>query len=372
EQWPDAWPNLARFAREGVSFTNATVGSSPSVTPPVHATLGTGRFPYAHGVTDILVRDDDGKTVDSFLNGDSSRFMEVPTLAERWDVQTRNQALVGMVGYEPWHLGMIGQGAERDGGDRDDAVWLDQETNDWVTNPDHYRIPKAVARAEGPDAELRRLDLEDGDEDQSWGEHRILDDETRIEETPAFIAYHGRLLQELIEEGGYGADATTDFLFTNFKQIDRLGHYFNMASDEVRAAVEESDRQLGALTSALDRSVGRGRWVLVVTADHGQQPDAEAIDGYGIDGKELRRDIEERFGPVVRSIWPTQVFLDMVKLESLGASLEDVARFIGGYRLRHNTARPDLLLFGAGKFSPGDRLFDLAVPSAQLSSFDCE
>ncbi|HEX2241140.1 MAG TPA: alkaline phosphatase family protein, partial [Actinomycetota bacterium] len=58
EQWPDAWPNLARFAREGVSFTNATVGSSPSVTPPVHATLGTGRFPYAHGVTDILVRDD--------------------------------------------------------------------------------------------------------------------------------------------------------------------------------------------------------------------------------------------------------------------------------------------------------------------------
>ncbi|MFN2526489.1 MAG: alkaline phosphatase family protein [Actinomycetota bacterium] len=370
-QWPDAWPTLARLGAEGISFTNATVGSSPSVTPPVHTTLGTGRFPYAHGVTDILVRDGE-RTVDSFLNGESSRFVKVPTLAERWDVQTRNKAKVGMVGYEPWHLGMIGQGAEREGGDRDDAAWVDVETNEWKTNPDFYRLPPSFSEAQGPEEELARLDIEDGSPDQTWRGHRILDDPSRIEETPAFIAYHGRLLTDLIEKEGYGSDATTDLLFTNFKQIDRLGHYFNMASPEVRDAVVESDRQLGVLVDALDGSVGKGRWVMVVTADHGQQPDADAIDGYGIDGKELRRDIEERFGPVIRSIWPTQVFLDAEKMETLGVRVEEVARFIGGYRLRHNTARPDLLLFGAGRFSPGDRLFDLAIPAAQLPAITCE
>ncbi|MDQ3940436.1 MAG: alkaline phosphatase family protein, partial [Actinomycetota bacterium] len=175
DQWPEDWPNLRRLMEEGTSYVNATVGSSPSVTPAVHTTLGTGFFPETHGIVDVPMRDERGEVVDAFLKGESSRFIQIPTLVERWDEQQGNRARIAMIGYEPWHLGMIGKGAEKPGGDKDDAVWLDIETNEWITNPDHYRLPPAIARTSGLDRDVEELDARDGDVDGAWRGHEILD-----------------------------------------------------------------------------------------------------------------------------------------------------------------------------------------------------
>jgi arylsulfatase A-like enzyme len=370
-QWPDAWPNLARLAADGVSFTNATVGSSPSVTPSVHTTLGTGSFPSIHGITDIPVFTDDGEIVDAFMNGDSSRLIAAPALAEVWDEKNGNEALIGMIGYEPWHLGMIGRGAERPGGDRDHAAWLDIETNEWITNPDVYRLPVAISDSPGLQADIRKLDAADGNLDGAWGDHAILEERDRLEETPAFIAYHGRTMRNLIAEKGYGTDRVTDFLFTNFKQIDRVGHYFNMASGEVRQSVVDSDRELGRLVEFLDGEVGRGRYVVVVTADHGQQPDDQAIGGYGINPRAITSDVNREFGPVVINVRPTQMFLDKRAMQERGVSEGDIARFLADYRVEDNTDDPRVLLGGAGRFERGDRIFDAVVPSEVLTRISC-
>ncbi|MDP9068657.1 MAG: alkaline phosphatase family protein [Actinomycetota bacterium] len=370
-QWPETWPNLARIMREGVSYTRATVGSNPSVTPAVHSTLGTGEFPSIHGITGVPVRDEEGVVVDAFLKGESSRFLQIPTIAERWDEQQANEALVGMVGYEPWHLGMIGKGAEADGGDKDHAVWLNVETNEWITNPAHYRLPPSIAQTRGLEQDLEELDSADGAADGAWRGNEILDSPDRVEETPAFIRYHARAMMNLIREEGYGDDAITDLLFTNFKQIDRVGHYFNMASQEVRDSVIETDVQLGEILSFLDEEVGRGEWVVVLTADHGQQPDAAAIDGYGIDPREVEADLRDEFGPVVTAVWPTEVFLDDAQMAKLGVSVEEVARFLGDYRLADNTQRPDMLVGGAGRFHSQDRIFAMALPAAMLPEIRC-
>jgi arylsulfatase A-like enzyme len=371
EQWPDDWPNLARLMREGVSYTQATDGSSPSVTPAVHTTLGTGVFPWTHGVTGVPVRDEKGEVVDSFLKGESSRFIQVPTVAELWDEQHDNKALVGMVGYEPWHLGMIGQGAERPTGDKDDAAWLNIETNHWITNDAHYKLPAALPDTPGLQGDLDALDSQDGRKDGIWLGHEILDSPDRIEETPAFITYHGRALLNTIRKEGYGADDTTDLMFTNFKQIDRLGHYFNMASEEVHEALIESDRQLGVLVNGLDEIVGKDEWVVIVTADHGQQPDAAAIDGYGIDPNEVESDIRDEFGPIVQAVWPTEVFLNHDAMAERDVTVEEVARFLGDYRLADNTQRPDQLVGGAGPIHPQDRIFQMAIPAAILPTLHC-
>lgn len=370
-QWPEAWPNLARLMQEGVSFTSATVGSNPSVTPAVHTTIGTGVFPRTHGVTGVPMRDESGEVVDAFLDGESSRFIQVPTVPERWDEQNDNGALVGMLGYEPWHLGMIGKGAEKEGGDKDDAVWLNVQTNEWKTNPDHYRLPPSIESTEGLEQDITELDGRDGEVDGSWRGNEILDSPDRLEETPAFIKYHGRALMNLIAEDGYGDDAITDLLFTNFKQIDRLGHYFNMSSDEVRDAVVETDRQLGEILAFLDEEVGRNKWAVVITADHGQQPDAADVDGYGIDPREVEADIRDEFGPVVRAVWPTEIFLLDDVMEERGVTIEEVARFVGDMRLADNTQRPDMLLGGAGKFHSQDRIFSMAIPSSLLPDLRC-
>ena len=370
-QWPDDWPNLARMMSEGVTYTNAIVGSSPSVTPSVHTTLGTGVFPATHGITGIPVRYEDGSVGDAFLRGESSRFLRVPTVAELWDEQNRNRALVGMVGYEPWHLGMIGKGAERPGGDKDDAVWLDVETNEWITNEKHYDLPRAFEDTDGRAESLEASDAQDGEIDDTWRGHEIIDDLDRIEEVPGFITYHAREMMQMIRDEGYGDDAITDLLFTNFKQIDRLGHYFNMASQEVHDAVIESDKQLGVLTRFLDRQVGRGRWALVFTADHGQQPDAGAVDGFGIDPREVEEDIDAEFGSITEAAWPTEVFLKEDAMAERDVSVEDVARFLGDYRLADNTQRPDYLVRGAGRFGARDRIFAMAIPSRLLDTLDC-
>jgi arylsulfatase A-like enzyme len=370
-QWPGAWPNLKRLMSQGVSYTNATVGSSPSVTPSVHTTLGTGFYPRASGITGIPVRDENGDVTDAFQHGRSSSFLLVPALAELWDEHHDNEAEIGMLGYEPWHLGMIGQGAERPGGDRDDAVWLDVATNEWITNREHYRLPASVAETSGLEADLDRLDAADGQADGAWGDHSNFDEPDHLEESPAFIHYHGRALRNMMAAEGYGRDEVTDLLFTNFKQIDRLGHYFNMASDEVRAALAATDEVLGDLVEWLDRRLGRGDYVVVVTADHGQQPDEADIDSYGIDPNELEDDLESAFGPITQAAWPTEVFLDDDAMAARGVTVEEVARWLGGYELRDNTSRPDVMLGGAGRFEGGQRLFSLAIPSRLLPELEC-
>ena len=52
----------------------------------------------------------------------------------------------------------------------------------------------------------------------------------------------------------------TDLLFTNFKQIDRVGHYFNMDSRKrCTSPLIVTDEQLGELVSFLDDERGRGQ-----------------------------------------------------------------------------------------------------------------
>jgi arylsulfatase A-like enzyme len=371
EQWPDDWPNLKAMMEGGVTYTGAKAGSSPSVTPAVHTTIGTGFYPATHGITGVPVRDEDGEVVDAFLEGESSRFIQAPTLAERWDQQSGNEALVGMVGYEPWHLGMIGKGAESPGGDKDHAAWLNVETNEWKTNPDHYALPRSLSETGGLEEDLDELDAADGDRDRAWGRHEILDDPARIEETPAFIRYHTRAMLNMVEQEGYGDDDVTDLLFTNYKQIDRVGHYFNMASEEVHQSLVETDAQLGVILDRLDRDVGRSRYAVVLTADHGQQPDAGPIDGYPIDPNEVKADIAGRFGPIARAVWPTEVFLVADEMRERGVTVEDVAKFLSGYRLRDNVRGPAALYKSAGEFGPSSRLFDLAIPSAMLPDISC-
>ena len=370
ERWPNSWPNLARLMRGGASFSDAIVGSSPSVTPAIHTTLGTGRFPAAHGITGVPVRDEQGVVGDSFGDGRSSRFVDVPTLAEVWDDANGDRALVGMVGYEPWHLGMIGKGAESPGGDRDHAVWINRSTNHWATFEDHYVRPPTFKNQSDLPARLEHLDGTDGAEDMAW--MRVpLDERSRVEETPAFIAHHGAKLQRLITAEGYGDDGITDLLFTNFKQIDRVAHYYNMAAPEVREVMEATDRELGDLVGFLDRKVGRDRYLLVVTADHGMQPDVAELDSFEIDPNELERDLAVEFGPVVRAVWPTEVFLLEDEMQARGVSVEDIAVFLGDYRVRDNAMSLDAELFGAGTFSTGDRVFDLAIPTTMLETERC-
>src|SRR5581483_9221719 len=106
-----AWPNLKRLMRGGATYRNAIAGSFPAVTACAHATIGTGAFPRTHGITGHNIRD--GRHARKAY-GQPGRAnpddILVPTLADEWTRETDGAAWVGEIGYQIWHLGMLGRG----------------------------------------------------------------------------------------------------------------------------------------------------------------------------------------------------------------------------------------------------------------------
>ena len=109
QHWPDRWPNLKRLMVEGANYRNAITGSFPAVTACAHATIGTGTYPNQHGITGHNIRD--GSKVRKAY-GDAGHAnpgdILIPTLADLWSDDTGNGAWVGEIGYQVWHMGMIG------------------------------------------------------------------------------------------------------------------------------------------------------------------------------------------------------------------------------------------------------------------------
>jgi predicted AlkP superfamily pyrophosphatase or phosphodiesterase len=76
----------------------------------------------------------------------------------------------------------------------------------------------------------------------------------------------------MVDALNLGADDTADLLAIGFSALDIVGHSFGPGSREVEDVLVNLDATVGQLLEALDRRVGRGRYVLALTADHGVAP----------------------------------------------------------------------------------------------------
>jgi hypothetical protein len=363
ERWPRRWPLLHRMMEDGVSITNATVGSSPSVTPPIHATLGTGTFPDEHGIVDIPVRDGD-IVEDSWENDDPSN-LRVTTLADEYDLATDNEAVIGMIGESRWHLGMIGHGAAHPGGDRDIAVLSDLETDGGMyTNERFYELPSYVEDRAYFDELVAQADRMDGTVDGTW-RGRDLSDLEDLRFTPVWALYQRPHIIEVLERENFGRDDIADLLFLNYKFIDHAGHKYSVDSPEMALAVKMSDAGLGQLVETLNESVGENEWVLIVTADHGSQP--EPPRGRLIRQNPLSADVEEHFGAeperLVLEDRALGIWLDRAYAAELRVTVEEVAAYLNGYTIGDDLKEGEVL---PSFHSPDDRLFEASFPMNYL------
>ncbi|MGH2724169.1 MAG: alkaline phosphatase family protein [Actinomycetota bacterium] len=334
EQWPDAWPVQRRLAREGTTYLNATIGSAPSVTTAIHANMGTGAYPRTHGMPEITGRLPDGTIGDSYFDRGDPRLLEVGTVADAWDAANGNEPWVGMIGYETWHLGMMSRGAHHPGGDRDVAVLWEREPGlgRFHTNEELYELPDGLPGDGDLRGRLHELDGEDGAIDGRWMGHD-LEDPAIVPGTPAFVRHEGEALLSMIEDPGFGTDELTDLLFVELKPTDFGGHIWNMVAPEEEFVLRAQDRLLGQIVRALDRKVGRDRYALMLTADHGQTPIPESTGGLRIHPDILGAKVDEYFGAsLVEQVTPSGIFLRPGALGETGLTVSDVARFVGDFR----------------------------------------
>lgn len=371
EQWPDSWPNLQRLMDKSAVFENATVGSSPSITPAIHATIGTGDFPSSHGLPDIKVRFK-GKIVDAW-QGASPRLLKSETLADMWDRETGNEALIGTMARDTWHLGMIGHGAYLPGADKDIAA-LDQLTGvDFRTNEKFYELPEYLLDRTGLDEAAAAVDRADGESDGEWRGGPLNTLDAHIRYTPAWPPYQSQKLIELLENEGFGTDEITDLFYVNYKGTDLAGHEWNMADREVKEVLVAQDNEIPVVKKALDRLVGKGNYVLAYTADHGMAPYPFTNGGWSINTAEMIDDLEERFNPdgkdkpILLSHRSYQIMLNRGRAKELGVTWKEVARWVANYTIEDNLTDESRELFEESFADRADeKLYLTALTPEQL------
>jgi hypothetical protein len=336
--WKDAWPNLGRLMGESAVYRNAITGSFPAVTACAHATIGTGAFPRTHGITGHNIRDGDSvrKAYGTPGRARPSDIL-VPTLADRWMEATGNGAWVGEVGYQIWHLGMLGPGGTPLGQKPVAVYWDEARTGSWQPqNPDLYRLPNGVPPLGL--LEQHQASYHDPGIDDRF--NRFAPGLRAVCCSPPIIQYQGDLIEAAFDAEGIGRHDGTDLLYVNYKSPDYTGHVYNMLSLRTKFALAAVDEQLGRLARMLDSRFAAGEYALIVTADHGQCPTVDLAGGVRLDPIQLQQDLGREFGgPVldlVTSVVPSEVYLDRRALWDAAATRDDIAAFLRDYRYRDN------------------------------------
>jgi len=87
---------------------------------------------------------------------------------------------------------------------------------------------------------------------------------------------------------GLGRSGGTDFLAVAYSTLDHVGHAFGPRSWEIQDTLVQLDQDLAELFAHLDAKVGRGNYVVALSADHGVVPIPEDMQKTGAEAGRLR------------------------------------------------------------------------------------
>lgn len=147
--------------------------------------------------------------------------------------------------------------------------------------------------------------------------------------TPYGNTYTFEMARAAIEGELLGADAITDFLAVSFSSPDYIGHTFGPNSIEVEDTYLRFDRDLSKFLQYLDARLGKGSYLLFLTADHG----AAHVPGFaeevhlpaGVSSEATLRNnlnnaLQKEFGTtnLILAIMNYQVFLDNTAVSKNG------------------------------------------------------
>jgi predicted AlkP superfamily pyrophosphatase or phosphodiesterase len=307
-----------RLLSEGRSYTNVTHDHGVTVTAPGHASLSTGVHPSRHGIVSNVwyelagdtwvpvsnVADSTVTTVGAPLPGVSPRNLVASGLAD-WMATANSASQVASVSGKD--RGAILPAAHVKGhvywfepsGGFVTSTYYRASQPPWVTRFNDEVVPRYMADTiwsfvapassiglSGPDTAAH-----EGDGTDSYFPHRLSDYtqdrdantlRTWMERTPLADAVTIDFAEAMVSELGLGRDASVDLLAVAVSQTDAVGHVYGPFSREQLDNLYRLDRRLGAFFDFLDRTVGRDKYVVGLSSDHGVMTppeDPRAISG---------------------------------------------------------------------------------------------
>ena len=325
DTYAEVMPTLSRLRREGAWFGNAYVTSVPTLTAVGHANLGTGAEPRIHGLAvNHLFNRVTGKSQEAYNALDPGELMAL-TLADEWNIETDGRAIViGQGGAIRAVAGLVGHGScVLDGRPVLAASYTTRDAG-WETNPACYRMPEVLKTINAGTYWQEAHG--------TWMGHDI-SDSAKFRHSAVFQRFEGDAVAAVLESEAIGSDEVTDLVLVNLKGPDYVGHAYGPASAEMRTELTELDRQIARALLIITRKAGEGRFVSVFTADHGMPGEPRPGGRHYMD--DLTAALDKRFAAVGGSIVQyfgdasnNEIHLDTAKLQSLGASLRDVASYL--------------------------------------------
>jgi predicted AlkP superfamily pyrophosphatase or phosphodiesterase len=341
EKFRGQWTGgLKRLVAEGAWFRDAAYPYAATETCVGHATISTGAFPATHGMIAnawwdrqnqkmvTCTSDPDPKVKNIGYAGtaakgaDTAWRMAVPSFAEELKFQTGGATRIVSFSLKARAaITMAGHKA-------DAATWFDEGA--WVTSSPYGTMPfvEEQAKLHQARADLGKTWSLSLPESAYWydekafgavppdgwdltfphplrGKSGSAEADSIFYEQWASSPFADTALTELAEKAvdalKLGNSNGTDFLAVGYSSVDYVGHEFGPRSREIQDILVRLDKELAGFFAQLDQKVGRGNYVVALSADHGVAPIPEDMQRTGADAgvlhlPELRERIEKALG----------------------------------------------------------------------------
>src|SRR3989475_1467211 len=325
---------LKRLVEEGAWFRDAAYPYAATETCVGHATISTGAFPATHGMVANAWWDRQHKSMVTCTEdpdpgvknigyagatpkgADTAWRMAVPSFAEELKFQSSGRTRIVTFSLKARAaITMAGHRANA-------ATWFDGGA--WVTSSAYGTQPFVEEQAKSHPAKAdfgktwslslpasaywygeKALGAVPPD---GWdltfphplrGKTAVGEPDNTFYEQWASSPYADTAMTELAERAvdalKLGNSNGTDFLAVSYSSVDYVGHEFGPRSREIQDILVRLDKDLGNLFAHLDQKVGRGNYVVALTADHGVVPIPEDMQKTGADAGLLHLpELEER------------------------------------------------------------------------------
>ena len=137
---------------------------------------------------------------------------------------------------------------------------------------------------------------------------------------------------------GLGQDDQTDMLCISYSTPDMIGHGFGPYSVEIEDVYLRLDQEIERLISTLNKEIGKGDYVLFLTADHAVVPVPQMLIDHNLPGGYFFQDtnfvmlgnaLEEQYGQnFVDDYDNLNIYLDHDSIEISGYDYNDVLNFV--------------------------------------------
>jgi predicted AlkP superfamily pyrophosphatase or phosphodiesterase len=259
---------LARLTGDQAFHAVGRYAHAYVATCPGHATISTGAAPSVSGIVSNEWYTDGGPGVEPVYCGDIG-LVRVETLADRvtaaggqvaaLSIKDRSAIMLG--GRSPALESWLDKDGRRFRPPLDDVPLDAYYAAEWTAT-----YPEDYARIAGPDDGPREADV-------GFGTTFPHPAATAAPAMFAATPFAGSALTDAaiaaVDRLRLGGDATPDLLAVSYSEVDYVGHAYTSESWEALDDLVRLDADLQRLTDHLDQAVGRDRYALLLTSDHG-------------------------------------------------------------------------------------------------------